>query len=330
LGIALAENEQTPEAITALQKAASLNPGDPKAHYNLGLAFAKADDTAQAVTAFRKAVELAPNYPEARRAFGAALQREGDLAAARTELEAAVRADPRDAEAYSTLGALLLRLNETDAAIDALERSIQANPKLIKSYRTLAQAQFKAGRNEEAARLNQQARELSQERADLGRAMLLVDTAKQQIARGENADALTQLREAVTLRPQFIDAQLLLARTLRGSADGAEEALGILQNVLAANPRHAGALYEKAATLEKLGRNDDALKDYQAAAQLAPSLLDAHRALAAHALRSDDWCAAAAESRAVLSWEPGDQQTREMLRHARQKVTAGALACPAP
>jgi Flp pilus assembly protein TadD len=330
LGIALAENEQAAEAIEVLRKAAALEPRNPTAHYNLGLALAKADDTAQAVEAFRKAVELRPNRPDARRGLGAALQRAGDLEGARAELEAAVRADPGDAEAFSTLGALLLRIGDTDAAVGALEKSIAANPKLIKTYRTLAQALFKARRKEEASWRNQQAEDLTQERTDLGRAMVLMDSARQQLARKETAEAVAQLREAVSLRPQFAEAQVLLASTLRATPDGDAEALEILESVLDANPDHARARYEKGVTLDSLNRHEEALKEYQAAARIAPSLMDARRALAANALQSQDWCAAAAESRAVLSWEPGDPKAREVLRSAEQKVTTGALACPSP
>jgi tetratricopeptide (TPR) repeat protein len=330
LGIALAEKEQTQEAIAALRNAAALDPGNAAARYNLGLALAKAGETAPAVAEFRKAVELTPLYPEARRALGAALQRAGDLQAARVELEAAVQAAPGDAEAFSTLGALLLRVGDTAAATVALEKSIELNPKLIKSYRTLAQAQFKAGRAPQAARLNRQAEQLSQEQADLGRAMLLLDSARQQLARGETAPAVELLRESLALRPDFTEAQLLLARTLRGPRQGSEEALAIVRGIVAANPRHAVARYEKAVTLESLGRQQEALEDYRAAVQLAPSLLDARRALAANALRSQDWCAATLEARAILSWEPGDRQARETLQQARRQVASDAPGCPLP
>jgi tetratricopeptide (TPR) repeat protein len=141
---------------------------------------------------------------------------------------------------------------------------------------------------------------------------------------------VTQLREALALSPAFPEAQLLLARTLRGPREGSAEALAILQSVLDANPRHALARFEKAVTLESLGRQEEALEEYQAAAQLAPSLLDARRALVGSAFRSEDWCAAAAGSRAVLAWEPDDSHAQETLQHALQKIAAGARACPSP
>jgi tetratricopeptide (TPR) repeat protein len=149
--------------------------------------------------------------------------------------------------------------------------------------------------------------------------MVLVQSARQRLDAGETSEAIAQLREAVSLSPSFSDAQLLLARSLRlSSADGSPEALSILQSILAADPRHAEAHYENAVTLEALGRREEALREYAAAAQAAPSLLDARRALAAAASRSQDWCAAAAESRAVLAWEPNDKESQRLLRQAEE------------
>ncbi|MEK6301672.1 MAG: tetratricopeptide repeat protein [Acidobacteriota bacterium] len=85
------------DAITALNRAISL---DPKAGYlynALGVAYEKEKDDDKAHDAFKRAAELAPQWSFPRLHLAIQLQNRGKMERAEEEFEAAVRLDPRDA-----------------------------------------------------------------------------------------------------------------------------------------------------------------------------------------------------------------------------------------
>ena len=69
LGVALAESGDIEHALSALNQAAKMNPGDAAIAYNLGLLYRKAGQNAEAATCFEHALKLRPDYDAARRAL---------------------------------------------------------------------------------------------------------------------------------------------------------------------------------------------------------------------------------------------------------------------
>ena len=96
-----------PEAIAALQVAASLLPHDSVAHYNLGLACLKASRLPEAIASLNQATLLKPDFGRAHYQLGVALQRQGHESAAIDSLRAAIANKTRITEANGRLGELL-------------------------------------------------------------------------------------------------------------------------------------------------------------------------------------------------------------------------------
>jgi tetratricopeptide (TPR) repeat protein len=279
LGIALAEQQNAAEALAVLRKAAELDPGDAEAPYNIGLVLAAHGQTAEAATQFRASLALNSKHSSARRALGVSLMHQGDFEASLEELRKAVEAAPDDAEAYNNLGLVELRRKNSAGAIEALERAVRLNPRLIKAYFNLAQAYQREGRPDDARQATEKARQLTAEQRNLGRAMVLTQSARQRMKAGDRNAAISQLREAVTLSPEFGDAGIELARTLREAGADPDEALKVLRGVLRADSARADAHYEMGLTLKGAGRASEALKEFQTAVEKWPCYEEARRAI---------------------------------------------------
>ena len=52
------------EAVAAFERAASVNPGDAKAYYNLGIIYAERGGDGEAVTQYKRALQLARTNPD--------------------------------------------------------------------------------------------------------------------------------------------------------------------------------------------------------------------------------------------------------------------------
>ena len=202
-------------AIASLRRARALEPGRVEHAYDLGLALRLAGDFAGAEQQIRAVIAADPDDGLARRALALLLRTKGDLPAAATELRAAVAALPDDAQAHHLLGSVLLKLDDAAAGLEQLKRAIALDPSLVEARVTLAQALARAGRRAEAREQQDAVQRINDEKAALGRAMLLVDSATDVLKRARPADAVPLLREAVALAPALAEAHFQLAIALK-------------------------------------------------------------------------------------------------------------------
>lgn len=104
--------------------------------------------------------------------------------------------------------------------------------------------------------------------AVLSRALDACEAARRESAAGHAAQAEALLREALAAKADFFDAWMLLASVLEpGNTQGAAEAVA---QALRLQPEHAGALFQQAGLLRKLGQLDAAAQAASRAAQLQP------------------------------------------------------------
>jgi tetratricopeptide (TPR) repeat protein len=313
LGVALSGRNDD-EGVRVLRRAVDLAPADAEAHYNFALALASAGDGSGAVREFESAIRLKPNHAGALRGLGVALMHLDRVQESLDALRRAVEAAPRDDEALNNLGLAQLRLKDINGAIASFERAIQVNPRLIKAHANLAQTYQRAGRRADARRETQRASELTSEQNSVGRAMILVQTARQRRDAGDHPGALSALREAVTANPAFVDAHLELGRELLSSSPA--EAVHEFRTVLNVDPERADAHYEIGVALLKQGDKKAAIDELRAASDMAPCRVEIMRALGREAFDRGDWPAAIAQFRRVLAWDASDRQAREQLDRA--------------
>ena len=266
LGVALAERQPDDEAVTVLRKAVQLAPTDPETHYNLAIALATKGSESDAEAEFREALRLKPDHEQAHRGLGVNLMHAGRLPEALDELRRAVEIDKTDAEALNNLGLVLLRMNKPADAAGAFERATQLRPNLIKAHNNLAQAYLRAGRREDSRRESEKAAELTAQERGLGRTMVLIQSARQRLARGENGEAIAELKEAVQITPSFADGHYYLGVAL---ANG-PEAVAAFRKVVELNPTRGDAHQQLAMLYEKAGQRAAAQDEYREAARLSP------------------------------------------------------------
>src|SRR5205823_12039491 len=97
-----------------------------------------------------------------------------------------------------------------------------------------------------------------------------------------------QCETALAIRPDYVHARINLGDGLRALGRD-EEALSQYERVLAFRPDHVEALVRRGNTLAGLARFDDAATSFEKALSIAPDNQSAFRALARCALTACDW-----------------------------------------
>ena len=186
-------------------------------------------------------------------------------------------------------------------------------PYLSEARQQLIQALERSGQSAEAAVQRAEANRVDQKREAAGQAMVLIDAAKQSLANRDPQGGVAKLRQAVTLAPDLAESHFQLALALTASGADRVEAERELRTVVELTPKNARARLELGQLLEAAGKTDEALAQYRVAADDAPSLVAAHRALARNALAAKDWPTAAVEFKRVLAWQPNDAESQKAL-----------------
>jgi len=138
LGAALLEQDK--EAITELQRARLLLPGDAECSNNLGKALLHAGRVEEAVAAYRQALELRSSFAEAECGLANALLALGQIEAAIAGCRRALKYSPHYAMAHNNLGNALRDANLQDDAIASYHRAVQIDPGFKLPYNNLGNA----------------------------------------------------------------------------------------------------------------------------------------------------------------------------------------------
>ena len=111
-------------------EAATLNPADASAHYNLALLHQQRKEYAEARTRFQRAVEIDPSETDAHYQLGRIAREEGRLPEAIAHFGEVVGRDDAHAqhEVWREVGATYLAANQFADAQDALERFLDRRP----------------------------------------------------------------------------------------------------------------------------------------------------------------------------------------------------------
>ncbi len=231
LGIALARQNRTEEAIVALENARRFaKRPNPSILYELGTAFSKLERWQEAEEVLKQATELVPMEAVMRLQLGWVYysKLEGDKA--RAEFERVIETAP-SAMAFLYLGLTEIGLGRNDPAVEALQDAIRLDPKLLDAHVALGKVLTRAGRDEEAKPV-------------LVRA-LQID--------GSSAEAHFQLG-LIALR--------------RGELDSASRSFDA---AIDADHEHLQAWYNRALVAERLGRGEEARACWARVAELRAS-----------------------------------------------------------
>jgi tetratricopeptide (TPR) repeat protein len=116
------------EAVRDFQQFLRLQPGSAEGHFNLSLAFESAGQLDEALTALHKAASLEPGLRGVRLFLGIVNYKLNHIAAAHGELIRETRVEPKNAAAWMWLGVVELAQNDAEAAAAALDKAAALDP----------------------------------------------------------------------------------------------------------------------------------------------------------------------------------------------------------
>jgi tetratricopeptide (TPR) repeat protein len=150
-GSALLQMGQSAEALTPLQKASELAPGDADALTNLGITLKNLGRLDEAEMSYRQALKIKPGFAEALYNLGNTLNDMGKFADAEESYRRALHFKPDFARAYSGLAFALTKLSRLDEAEACYRRAVEINPHYVEAHYNQGRTLQELGLPEEAA-----------------------------------------------------------------------------------------------------------------------------------------------------------------------------------
>ena len=214
---------------------------------------------------FAEVVRLQPQIPEGHSALGTVLAEMGRPLDAATEFETAAKMRPGDSAIESNLAMAYAQAGKTAKAIEhfRLADEISKQPQQAgldpPFYDAYGRALAKAGKTAEAERVFLEEEKLTGPRAEVSDAIgtLYAQQGKWEAAR-------KRFEHALEADPTYVKARVHLAVVQRTQKD-LQGALNTLEPVLNAGSPNADVLMEAGRTLAAAGRDEDALKQFEAA-----------------------------------------------------------------
>jgi len=266
------------DSIALWQHALDVTEDNYVAHTNLGLALAAQGRTGEAMTHFAEALRIKPNSALAQNNMGAALMRQGQPEEAARRFGAALRIQPGWADARLDLGEALAAMpGRLPEAIAQYREALRIDPSLAVAHYVLgnALAQDPSQTSNAAAEYEAAIRskpDYAEARCALGD--LLADLP------GRLPDAIAEYQEALRIQPDYVDAHAHLGMALAAMPGRLEDAVVEYQAALRLRPDFLEVRYNLANALERVpGRLPDAIAQYRAALQLHPEFQPARQAL---------------------------------------------------
>jgi tetratricopeptide (TPR) repeat protein len=135
-------------------EAATLNPADASAHYNLGLIYQQRGQYEEAKASFRRAVEIDPNETDAHYQLGRIAREEGRLADAINHFDPVVSRNPEHSqnEVWREIGHAYFLAGQYQDARAAFERFLDKRPSDAEGRYRYGLTLHNLGRTPEAAR----------------------------------------------------------------------------------------------------------------------------------------------------------------------------------
>jgi len=218
LGLTLLDSDSE-EAVSSLQQASELMPGQPQPKYALGMAFAHAGKDDAAIEQFHEAVKLDERNFPAQFELARTLLHARKFSEAEAEFHKALGLEPNSAAAHLGLAQTLLAEKQSSDAATELERYLQMNPKDVDGRIERASMLIDLGKNEEALAELDRAAAFRPETASTLKMRSLVQF------RLNNYDAaLAALKQVETTSPNDPDVHARIGHLLLEKKDYADAA----------------------------------------------------------------------------------------------------------
>ena len=184
--------------------------------------------------------------------------------AARTSLARTFRLPPDSAGAHVIAAQMMLRLEMEPQAEAELKRAIEKDPRTPRANYLLGQTALFRGRFDEAIALTE--RELAANPSD---AMALHQLGDAYLRASKPDQAMAALQKSLWLNPYYSAPYILLGR-LYMTKDQPATAEGMLRRAIQFDPNNRSAHYLLGQLLQRVGRTEEAKKEFAIAESLQP------------------------------------------------------------
>lgn len=269
-GVAASQAGNVDEALAKFEQAAELDPDLQQAHIARGNLYLTKDQPEKAAEAAEAALAIDPEETRAVEVAYDAYQALGDEEKAEKYLEELKNSGIDVSARLYNSGVAALRLGDYSTAERKFKAAVAENPELEPAYSALAVVLINEEKFGEALEAADRTLELNPDNRRAKRmryqALRLLDRLDEA---AEAFQALPEEDRIEALNLQFNKATELF------NAGQTQEAVDILEDVVAAEPSHARAHYMLGLSFTNLGQNDQARAHFEKFVELAPEDPDA-------------------------------------------------------
>ncbi|HMD83651.1 MAG TPA: tetratricopeptide repeat protein [Terriglobia bacterium] len=315
------------EGISYYHQALKINPREFGTNLNLGIAYFKMQDYPSATPPLEKAAQIDPSSFQAQELLGVTLIGQDEYAKAIPPLETAMGLQPGDVGSNYLLIRSYIETKQYEKAMSGFQRLEELDPgspwvRILRGQAYDGQGSYEKALAEFAEAKKQLPND-STVRFSLGFMCWKLR---------HYDEAESELKEALRLDPKFIQAEYYLADSYLTDLKP-ELALPILQELVLELPKDYRSRVDLAKALEKLGRYEEAVPQFQEAIRLDPTHAEPHYLLAQtyqKLKRMDDFRRELGLAQQVQSEKRAEQESLVGASGARGDPGRGLGLVPAP
>jgi len=244
-GVILAQQRQHVEAIEKLERAASIDPNNDQAYWNLAIVHMETRKYERARDDLQRAIAINPEAAGYQEKLGTVLIELHDWNGAKQAFERAIQLDASLFKAYYKLGQVLEQLDDQQNALRRYTEAIQKGPRFLEAYSSLGRLYADLGYLDNSVQVLQSALQVALEGTDEAATIHhLLGTVYQEQRKYD--DAIREFRAALDIDPSMRDALFSLGWTY-SLQNNKEEARRYLKKFVDVAGSDAPAHYIKAA-----------------------------------------------------------------------------------
>jgi tetratricopeptide (TPR) repeat protein len=297
-----AANHKLDQAITETQKAITLAPDRGDSYLNLGLLQVKTNQPQAAEANFKKAIELKATSLNPHLALAAFYQSRGRYPEAEQEVQSVISANPKDTDSRMALAKLYLAEGKRSEAENFLKQVKAEMPDSSEAYRMLGDFYFAIGDLDKAVAeyesLYNDHRKDPQVQKNFIQLLILKNRLEE----------ATKVNDAILKSAPKDNEGLTYRGEIQIAQGKPSEATQTLQTAIAVNPDNAVAHYQLGVAFGRLSDLDRAATEWQEAARLKPTMVEAQRALAEIALQRSDMSGLEQAADRIIELQPASPE----------------------
>lgn len=296
----LVREQENSRALAILDQLTKDFPRWGEVYYQKGVAHLNKGEIELSYRAADTALQHSPGNPEANTLMAHHLILQRKFGEAKSTALSALQAMPGNMRAGIILGRAMLYLNETDGAIKLFENMADREPENVELLFNQAEAYIAGGRIEDALTALKKALSIN---PDFAPAMAAI--SELQIKQGNIEKAIADIRHQLRQSPDNPHYMIMLAGLINNHASSADEALALLAKARETAPDIPRIYSMTASILIQQGKIEEAIENYQAMIRQNPETIEGRMALGTLMEQSGNKTEAMKAYSRVLEIRPG-------------------------